>query len=376
VLSENRVSFNTGGAAAAEAVVVSATATQIVVEVPAAAVTGNVSVISKLSATNLLTITITPVSLGSNISLFAEQSANGVERFVVDARSNFYAVYNIGTFSVAGADGVVKKTFTRADFANQSGNIIGLGKDVNGNACVGWSRFVGSKSYTTFYRIKADFSAEKIGTEVAPSIGSISMTRTFVVDAKGDVFYTDTYSIYKVENSTINLSKGYIEGNNTVASPYICELQMDAAGNLYALTRAPAAAAGENIQTIVKYDSNKTPTTLFTAQTTTIPTSSVTTVPATTVGEFKSFVRTPEGDLYVGDFSGNRIRKITGNNTTEVIAGSGEYGRSYNGYVLTGPKMSTPVPRPLFIEYDAAKKLIYTSPYSYDRGNFVQVFAL
>ncbi|MDN3597510.1 IPT/TIG domain-containing protein [Mucilaginibacter myungsuensis] len=375
VLTENKVSFNTGGAAGAEGIVVSATATQLVVEVPAAAVTGNVSVVSKLSATNLLQITITPVSQGSNISLFAPQSSNGIERFVVDARSNFYAVYNIGTFSVAGPDGVVKKTFTKADFANHAGNIVGIGKDLNGNACVAWNRYVGSKSFTTFFRIKADFTSEMIGTEVAPSQSSITMTRPFVVDSKGDVFYTDTFSVFKVENSGIDLTKRYLDGRTYPAAPYISDIQIDAAGNLYVLTKGQVSAT-ENSQSIVKYDGNKNATTLFTVQTTTIPTSSVAPVPSTTIGEFKSFVRTPEGDIYVGDYSGNRIRKITGNNTTEIIAGSGEYGRLFGGYELTGPKLSTPVPRPLFIAYDAVKKVIYTSPYTYDKGSFVQVFAL
>jgi hypothetical protein len=378
VLSENRVSFNTGGIAGSEGIIISATATQLVVEVPAAAVTGNVSVSAKgLSANHNITITVTPVSQGSNISLFAPQSSNGIERFVVDASNgNVYAMYNIGTFTVAGPDGVVKKTFTKADFANYGGGFASLGKDANGNACVALNRSSGSKSFTMFFRIKPDFTTEQIGTEVAPSLGSITMTRPFVVDTKGDVYYTDTFSIFKVENSAIDLTKRYLDGRGYPAtSPLYVDLLIDASNNLYVLTKSQLTSTTSS-QAIIKYDANKTATTLYTVETTTLPTNNVSPVPSTTVGEFKALIRTPDNEFYVGDFSGNRIRKVTGTNKTEIIAGSGEYGRLFATYELTGPKLSTPVPRPINIGYDVKNKLIYSSPITYDKGGFVQVFGL
>jgi len=374
VVSENEVSFNTSGIEGTRAVIVSATATQLVVEVPAAAVTGNVAVKSRgLGSTKILTVTVTPTIAAGNIGLYIAQNSNGVEKFAIDARSNFYAVFNIGTFSVSGIDGVIKKTFTKADFNNHPGNMVALGKDGKGNVCVAWNRYSGSKSWTTCFRIKADFTSEMIGTEIAPSQSSITPNRNFVVDSKNDIYYTDTYSIFKIENSAIDLTKRYLDGRPGL--PYYVDLTIDENDNLYALTKL-TLTSNTNTQTITKYDANKNATKLYTVETTTLDQNNVATVPASTVGEFKAFLRTPNGEFYVGDYDGNRIRKITGDNKTEVIAGSGEYGRRFTAYVLTGERFATPVPRPFNIGYDAINKLFYTEPNAYDQGRFVQVFGL
>ncbi|RZM30203.1 MAG: hypothetical protein EOO88_01745 [Pedobacter sp.] len=376
VVAENDVSFNTGGIAGVRAVILSATTTQLVVEVPAAAVTGNVLVTSKgFTSVKVLTVEVTPTAATGNISLFLPQNSNGVEKFVVDARGNFYASFNTGTFTVSDASGTVKKTFTKADFNNHSGGLVALGLDGKGNAYAAWNRNSGSKSWTTFYRIKSDFSSEIIGTEIAPSLGSITPNRNFVVDSKNDIYYTDTYSIFKIENSTIDLTKRYLDGRAHPATPLFVDLTIDENDNLYVLTRQNTTG-NQNIQTIVKYDAAKAATKLFSVATTTLDQANVNTVPESTVGEFKAFFHTPEGSFYVGDYDGNRIRKITGDNKTEVVAGSGEYGRAFNGYVLTGEKLATPLPRPFNLGYDPVNKVVYSEPNAYDKGRFVQAFKL
>ena len=118
-------------------------------------------------------------------------------------------------------------------------------------------------------------------------------------------------------------------------------------------------------------------TVVYTVATVTLDKSSNAAVAASTIGEFYGLARTPANEFYVADYFGNRIRQVTGNNQTTVIAGSGEYGRNNNGvYVLTGPKLSTPVPHPLFVVYDSRNKVLFTGPDSYDRGRIVQAFGL
>lgn len=379
VKAENRVTFTTS-TTNSEAVIISATATQLVVEVPAAAITGNIGVITNnFSSTNNLQITITATNVGSNISLFLEQSQSGVDKFASDLNGNVYATFNGGPFNVRGSDGTIKKTFTKADFNNHPGVIIGFGKDTHGNVCVAWNRYSGSKSWTTFFRIKPDFTSELIGIEVYPlgGLGAIQIIGLFAVDKNNDIYYTDHYSIYKVENSTIDLTKRYIDGRNYPVNPYTLDFVMDVNSNLYVLTSKPiSTGSSTNTQEIVKYDINKNRTTLYTFETITTDRTKYDPIPSSTIGQFRAILRSNDNSIYLGDYDGNRIRKVTGNNKTEIIAGSGEYIRGFQTFELTGPKLTTPVPHPLYLDYDTKTNRIFSKPDGYNNGIFLQVFGL
>ncbi|WP_192820444.1 IPT/TIG domain-containing protein [Rufibacter sp. LB8] len=375
ILTENEVHFtgtnNTNIIVPAK----TATATQLTVEVPSAALTGSISVRVKSQFFRGPDFTITAAPASGDIKFFRPPNTPVINLMVVDKNSNVYAKHTDGTFVKYAPSGTVLKTFAKAEFNSQYQGFGALGTDVQGNVWVLNNRFIGSNAYYQLFKITDNGAVEKVGAEFKPSNTLEPVAKPFVVNSRNEVFYVSDYgNVHKLDAAQVPSTYLSI-GNGSTDVKYV-SIALDAAENLHFLT-TQAKSATVNEQTIVKYDASKVKTTLLTFTTNNLGNTNAS-VPIGTLGQFRNFAIGKNNDYYVADYDGNRVRRLFGTNQTEVIAGSGEFGRNdfFLGLILEGPKLQTPLPKPTVFFFDPKLNRFYTGPDNYQNNGFTQMFTL
>ncbi|MBC7566481.1 MAG: hypothetical protein H7223_05900 [Pedobacter sp.] len=97
---------------------------------------------------------------------------------------------------------------------------------------------------------------------VSYSVKSESITGSIFKDDTNNIYWTDTFSVFKIEDSKIDLTARYNDGRGFPQSPLQLYLDIDEADNLYVLNKKFKSAT-VNEQSITKYDSAKKATVLL-----------------------------------------------------------------------------------------------------------------
>lgn len=374
VLTENTVKF-TGATAGAtvNAVVKTATATSLTVDVPTGAATGVVSIQVKTAtailATNfngVFTVTTTPGGGSGTAGQATVLSTLGFKHgsMTTDASGNVYALLanNFGTQLIRIASDKTTKTFTATDFgytANEFLGVAGVAADRNGLIYV---VTVSSMSVSRVYKISAANVAPVKYLELGSAGFGINMPEVnFAATSTGELFYltgTNPKNVYKIStNGQINTYLDVAYGGATneydnVQKPLPKDITLDQNDNLYV-----AAENETGFKAIYKFTPAKVKSVIYSS---TVNAFEAGTLSTAKFKAISSISVSPDGNtFYIGDKTSEYISKMDiSANLVSTVAGIGLKADAYN-YSQTGANLSVLV-YPHRLHFDARTKTVYS----------------
>lgn len=340
VISENQVNF-TG--TTTSAVIKSATATLLTVEVPVGSTTGivsikvkNVAAVKPAGFSGEFTISAVVTPPTGNGTLLLIETVKTHEFFSAnDGEGNFFTIKTDGPshsfYKVVkmNSTGTVIKTFEPADFGGTTGvnlAINGITNDFDGNVyvAVGFSTSTYRRSDGRLYMIaKASEKPVLVMNITGNGLAGLDVPDYFtdmVVNSKKELFVSDENRIYHVP--TTGVIANYIADtkdiNDTKFFIQFGGLTIDKNDNLY-FTAANGVASLNNI---FKVSSTKTITKLYTSAETGFADGPLATAKFGTLGSIT--VNGAGTQLYIADSRNYRLRKLDlTTNVVSAIAGTG-----------------------------------------------------